>query len=215
MLLLYFVTTTFILFVFIYGRNAYRWHSGPVSTTAISTHRESSAWTSSRITGVRLSPFQRYGATKTRGSQRDVVYLVWPTAPLFMSPTAGGRGAGYQPMIIARYNSIFNLWLRQFIFQQINTRRLCSEFSPIQYLTTTNFFVFLKLKRNMQLRWGHLHLHPGLTCPARESNPGLRGGRRALYKRANSYSKYRHMRARPVKNARDTTIIVVKKPRLI
>jgi len=33
------------------------------------------------------------------------------------------------------------------------------------------------------------HLHPqleitGLTCPGRKSNPGLRGGRRALFRQA-------------------------------
>jgi hypothetical protein len=38
-----------------------------------------------------------------------------------------------------------------------------------------------------RLQQGHLHHKlevPGMTCPGRESNPGLRGGRRALQKRA-------------------------------
>jgi hypothetical protein len=48
---------------------------------------------------------------------------------------------------------------------------------------------------------------PGLTCPGRESNPGLHGGRRALKEPfeqlVNSYSEQLHMSARPEGNARD------------
>ncbi len=35
------------------------------------------------------------------GSQRDVVFLGWPKAPSYMSPNAGGGGAGSQPMSTA------------------------------------------------------------------------------------------------------------------
>ncbi len=54
-----------------------------------------------------------------RGLQRDVVYLGWPIASLYMSPNAGGGGgvAGSQSMSTAVNispiwisNSIFNLW---------------------------------------------------------------------------------------------------------
>jgi hypothetical protein len=58
---------------------------------------------------------------KTRGLQRDVVYLGWPIAPSYMSTDAREGGVvGSQPISTAvhrspnklwRSNSIFNLWL--------------------------------------------------------------------------------------------------------
>ncbi len=40
-----------------------------------------------------------------RGSQRDVVYLGWPTDPSHMSPNAGGRGAdcGVSPRVSSKW----------------------------------------------------------------------------------------------------------------
>jgi hypothetical protein len=55
-----------------------------------------------------------------RGLQRDVVYLGWPIAPLYMSPNKGGGGScgvsanetavHRSPNKLWRSNSIFNLW---------------------------------------------------------------------------------------------------------
>ncbi len=60
---------------------------------------------------------------QTGGLQRDVVFLCWPIAPSYMSPSARGGGvAGSQPISTAvhrspnklwRSNSIFNLWLQR------------------------------------------------------------------------------------------------------
>ncbi len=40
-----------------------------------------------------------------KGSQRDVVFLGWPISPSYMSPHAGGGGAGYQPMCTAAHHN--------------------------------------------------------------------------------------------------------------
>jgi hypothetical protein len=59
-----------------------------------------------------------------------------------------------------------------------------------------------------RLDQGHLHAELevlGLTCLGRKSNPGLLGGRRALEK---SYSEHLHMSARPVENARESSLVV-------
>jgi hypothetical protein len=59
---------------------------------------------------------------KVRGSQWDVVYLGWPTAPSYIRPNAGDGGlrgfsqwvqlCTWSPNKLWRSNSTFNLWIR-------------------------------------------------------------------------------------------------------
>jgi hypothetical protein len=69
-----------------------------------------------------------------------------------------------------------------------------------------------------ETRPGHLRPKlevPGLTCPGRESNPGLQSGWQALYRkepfeqRVYSYSEHLRMSARTVENSRDTTFYIL------
>ncbi len=56
----------------------------------------------------------------------------------------------------------------------------------IGFRRSPNFFIYVKVTNILKRLYpGHPKTEvPRLTCPGRESNPGLRGGRRALYRTA-------------------------------
>jgi hypothetical protein len=71
---------------------------------------------------------------------RDIVYLGWPIAPLYMSPNAGMRGVSqwvklctWSPNKLWRSNSIFNLWFLTYT-NTFKTLRKIQRFFPMKQL---------------------------------------------------------------------------------
>ncbi len=100
---------------------------------------------------VASHPPAQLSSSISRGSQRDVVYLVWPIGAIVYEPKCGGKGgvAGPQPMSTAvhrspnklwRSNSIFNLWVYGIQENQMNClavsigKKRKRILSPLQYM---------------------------------------------------------------------------------